>query len=158
MHRIVISISKQKLYLYKNNILLNEYPVSTSKFGIGNQEGSNKTPLGLHRIASKIGRNARKGEIIKNRHRTGKVIKLKKRQKIVTDLITSRVLWLEGLESGKNKGRGIDSKKRCIYMHGTAEEHLIGTPASHGCIRMKNADITELFALVKRGMLVDIKK
>jgi lipoprotein-anchoring transpeptidase ErfK/SrfK len=158
MFSIVVKISKQRLYLYKNRKLVKQYAVSTSRYGAGNKQGSNKTPLGRHRIASKIGRNARKCEVIRNRHRTGKLVNIRKRQKMHKDLITSRVLWLEGLESGKNRGQGIDSKKRCIYIHGTPEEHLIGRPVSHGCIRMSNKDIMELFRLIARGTIVKIER
>ena len=154
-HTIVVSISKQRLYFCKNKKRIRKYSISTSRFGVGNKYGSNKTPLGVHEIANKIGRNAEIGEIIKSRRRTGKIVK---RKDIQGDVITTRILWLKGLEKGINKGRGIDSYKRCIYLHGTAQEHLIGRPASHGCIRMRNKDIVELFNLVKRGTLVDIQK
>ncbi len=153
---VVIEISKQKLSLFKNNRFIKSYPVSTSKYGIGNQSGSNKTPLGLHRIISKIGRNVSIGTIFKKRRNTGKIFKVYKKKAV--DLITTRILRLEGLELGINKGKGIDSFKRCIYIHGTPEEWLIGRPASHGCIRMKNKDVIELFNLVKRNTFVNIKK
>ncbi len=74
------------------------------------------------------------------------------------DLVTTRILWLKGLEAGKNKGSGIDSYRRYIYIHGTAEEHLIGRPASHGCIRMYNNDVIKLFNLVEEGTPVDIQR
>jgi len=112
--------------------------------------------LGIHNIISKIGKNAKIREIFISGRRTGEIAK--KDKKCRRDLITTRILRLQGLERGINKGRGIDSYKRCIYIHGTAEEHLIGKPASHGCIRMKNKDIVELFNLVKRGTLVHIKR
>ena len=156
MYSIVISVQKQKLYLIKDAKVVKVYPVSTSIFGVGNREGSNKTPLGLHRIVSKIGRNARPGEIFRARRRTGKIARRARKSR--EDLITSRILRLEGLEKGVNRGRGIDSFKRCIYIHGTPQEYLIGKPASHGCIRMKNSDIVELFKQVPRGTLVLIKK
>jgi lipoprotein-anchoring transpeptidase ErfK/SrfK len=155
---IVIQISKQKLSLFKNNRFIKSYPVSTSKYGIGNYSGSNKTPLGLHRITSKIGRNAPIGAIFNKRRNTGKIFKVYKKKEKTADLITTRILRLEGLEPGINKGEGIDSFKRCIYIHGTSDEGLIGKPASHGCIRMKNRDIVELFDLVKRNTLVKIEK
>ena len=153
---ILISVSKQKLYLVKGEKVIRQYPVSTSKYGIGSKKGSNKTPLGVHCIVNKIGRNAKIGEIFKSRRRTGKIVKVKNRN-VQRDVITTRILRLKGLERGINKGKGIDSYKRCIYIHGTAEEHLIGKPASHGCIRMKNREIIELFNLVKRGTLVYIQ-
>lgn len=155
---VVIEISKQKLSLFNRTGLVKSYPVSTSKYGIGNQSGSNKTPLGLHRIISKIGRNAHIGTIFKKRRNTGKTVTVYRKQAKAVDLITTRILRLEGLEPGVNKGKGIDSFKRCIYIHGTPEEWLIGRPASHGCIRMKNRDIIELFNLVRKNTLVEIRR
>jgi lipoprotein-anchoring transpeptidase ErfK/SrfK len=155
LYIIQIEISKQKLYLIRGNKPIKIYPVSTSKYGIGSIHGSSKTPLGLHRIASKVGRNARLGTIFKRRRNTGKIARINKDG---GDLITTRILRLEGLQKGINKGKGVDSFKRCIYIHGTPEEKLIGKPASHGCIRMKNRDMIELFDLVKKGMRVKIKR
>jgi lipoprotein-anchoring transpeptidase ErfK/SrfK len=156
-YAIVVSISEQKLYLIKQSKILKKYAISTSKYGVGNKEGSNKTPLGTHCIVSKIGRNARCGEIIKSRRRTGRIAKKNRRDR-VEDVITTRILRLKGLKPGINKGKGIDSYRRCIYIHGTPVEDLIGKPASHGCIRMRNRDVIELFDLVARGTLVDIQK
>jgi len=152
---IKVRISKQKLYLISGNKLIKEYPISTSKYGIGNRIGSNKTPLGLHRIASKIRRNASFGAIFTRRRNTGKIAKIDKDE---GDLITTRILRLEGFQKGINKGKGIDSFKRYIYIHGTSQEKLIGRPASHGCIRMGNSDIIKVFGSVKKGTLVKIIK
>lgn len=153
--QIIISIADQKLYLHKKGKLIKTYRVSTSKYGIGNKNNSFKTPLGRHMICSKIGRKARLGSIFRNRRNTKKIAKIG--SDFHKDLITTRILRLQGLEPGKNKGKGIDTFYRCIYIHGTAEEHLIGKPASHGCIRMKNRDIIELFALVPRSTVVIIE-
>lgn len=154
--QIIISIADQKLYLHKKGKLIKTYRVSTSKYGIGNKNNSFKTPLGKHMISSKIGRKARPGSIFRNRRNTKKIAKIG--SDFDKDLITTRILRLQGLEPGKNKGKGIGTFCRCIYIHGTAEEHLIGKPASHGCIRMKNRDIIELFDLVPRGMRVLISR
>jgi hypothetical protein len=156
MFRIIVEISQQKLYLYKNNTLVKEYPISTSKYGVGNKQGSNKTPLGKHKVVSKIGRHAGYGEILRSCRRTGKIAVLGPKSG-EQDTITTRILRLAGLEQGKNKGKGVDSYKRLIYMHGTPQEHLIGKPVSHGCIRMKNHDIMELFNHVCTGTVVFIK-
>jgi lipoprotein-anchoring transpeptidase ErfK/SrfK len=153
--QLIVSIADQKLYFYKKGKLIRTYRVSTSKYGIGNKNNSFKTPLGKHLISSKIGRKARLNSIFKDRRNTKKISKLG--SDFDKDLITTRILRLQGLEPGKNKGEGIDTFDRGIYIHGTAEEHLIGKPASHGCIRMKNKDIAELFDLVPRGTVVDIK-
>jgi hypothetical protein len=153
-YKVEIDISGQRLYLRYGSKIVKSYPVSTSRYGVGNRLGSNKTPLGLHQIAGKFGRNARLGAIFKKRRDTGKTVKAV----VGGDLITTRILRLEGLEKGINKGKGVDSFQRCIYIHGTPEEKLIGRLASHGCIRMKNRDIIKLFNLVKRKTLVRIVK
>jgi hypothetical protein len=163
---IVIDISAQKLSLYRSCKLLENklmessfivsYPVSTSKYGIGNQARSNKTPLGLHRIEQKIGANAPSGMIFKARQNTGKIAEIN--QAGAGDLVTTRIMWLKGLEPNKNQGAGIDSYQRYIYIHGTVEENKIGQPASHGCIRMNNLDVIKLFEQVKEGTLVDIRE
>ncbi len=152
---IIVDISRQRLYLKKGKRILKSYPVSTSRYGVGNRDGSFKTPLGRHIVVSKIGRNARFGEILRNRRRTGKIARIGRDS--AGDLITTRILRLKGTEPGVNAGKGIDTFQRCIYIHGTAEEHKIGRTASHGCIRMKNKDIIELFRIIKRGTLVDIR-
>lgn len=152
---IKIFVKRQILYLLENNQIVKHWAISTSKYGTGNKSGSYKTPLGEHRIVSKVGGNARLGTIFKKRRNTGKIAKVGKDR---GDLITTRILRLEGLQNGINKGKDVDSFKRCIYIHGTPEERLIGKPASHGCIRMKNHDIIELFNLVRRGTPVQICK
>ncbi|MDD4980796.1 MAG: L,D-transpeptidase [Candidatus Omnitrophica bacterium] len=152
--QISVRISKRKLNVFFGKELIKSYSISTSKYGIGNKVGSNKTPLGLHQIVSKIGKNALSGTIFKRRRNTGKIA----RSRNGGDFITTRILRLAGLEKGINKGKGIDSFERGIYIHGTPEENLIGRPASHGCIRMKNRDIIELFDLVKRSTIVKIAK
>lgn len=149
--QISVKILEQKLNVFSGKEQIKSYSISTSKYGIGNKAGSNKTPLGLHQIVSKIGKNAFPGTIFKRRRNTGKIARSSG-----GDFITTRILRLAGLEKGINKGKGIDSFQRCIYIHGTPEENLIGKPASHGCIRMKNRDIIELFSMVKRGTLVQI--
>ena len=155
--QIRVSASKQKLYLLRGDRVWKKYKISTSKYGIGNKEGSNRTPLGRHRIARKFGKDAPIGTIFKDRKNTGKTAKIHTRKPATReDLITSRVLWLEGLENGKNRGEGIDSFYRYIYIHGTPDEDLIGKPASHGCVRMKNKDVIELFELVHAGTPVEI--
>jgi len=149
---IKIFVKRQILCLIKNDHII-KWAISTSKYGTGNKAGSYKTPLGLHRIVSKLGKNACLGAIFKKRRNTGKIAKAGMNR---GDLITTRILRLKGLQYGINKGKGIDSFKRCIYIHGTPEERLIGKRASHGCIRMKNRDIVKLFNLVKRGTPVQI--
>ncbi len=156
---ILISISEQKLYLVKDERIVRVYPVSTSKYGTGNIKGSNKTPLGTHRISESIGKDAEIGTIFESRINTGKIAKIYTDSTDTPgDLITSRIMWLEGLETGINRGKGIDSHERRIYIHGIPEEGLIGKPASQGCVRMKNRDVIELFDLVPKGTLVEIQQ
>lgn len=157
-NKITVDISEQKLYLYCNygndKQEVKTYPVSTSKYGIGSAAGSNKTPLGLHTIKDKIGDGAPQNTIFRARRNTGKKAIINKPNS--GDLVTSRVMWLKGLEPGKNSGRGIDSYRRYIYIHGTAEENKIGQIASHGCIRMFNKDVIDLFDRVDEGTKVEI--
>lgn len=154
---IVVSIADQRLYLYDDRDLAGYWPVSTSKFGVGNQEGSNRTPLGAHKIARKIGVGAAPGALFRGRENTGRIVEILRDDRAAPDdFITTRILWLTGLEPGINSGGNVDSFERYIYIHGTAEEGRIGRPASHGCVRMRNADVMELFELVEEGTLVVI--
>jgi len=155
---IIIVIADQKLYLLENNIVVKQYDISSSKYGIGNKSGSNKTPLGIHKVAKKFGKKAKANTIFKSRRNIGRIAEINyDPRKSSGDFVTSRILWLSGLEEGVNKGNGIDSYLRHIYIHGTPDEGLIGIPASHGCIRMKNKDVIELFDLVPLDTIVDIK-
>lgn len=154
---IIVSVSEQRLYLYKNGAYIDDWPISTAINGIGSNQGSEKTPLGIHRIKKKIGADAPIGTIFKARINTGKVATLHQHDKPTNDdFVTSRIMWLDGMEPGRNKGGNVDSFKRYIYIHGTHEEGRIGKPASKGCIRMYNADVIRLFDLVKEGVLVYI--
>jgi len=152
---IFVSIDAQKLYLIKKNIIIKSYSISSSEYGIGNKNGSNKTPLGLHTIARKIGEKTPINGRMIARVFTGETsIIYIDSSRSKTDDITSRILWLQGEEDGINKGENIDSFKRYIYIHGTSEEGLIGQPASHGCIRLKNKDVIDLYKDVAIGTLV----
>ncbi|MGQ4809458.1 hypothetical protein NKDENANG_02875 [Candidatus Entotheonellaceae bacterium PAL068K] len=154
---IEIKVSEQTLELYKNGRSVARWPISTSAYGVGATQDSLKTPLGMHQIYKLIGHNLPFGAIIKGRVPTGEIAQIISEPKDVpADVITTRIIWLDGLEKGKNRGAGIDSKSRFIYIHGTAEEGLIGRPASNGCIRMKNKDVIELFDQVEEGVLVYI--
>ena len=126
-----------------------EWPVSTAKAGIGSAAGSNKTPPGWHRAAERIGRGAAPGTMFVSRRPNGRVIPPSgwRAPDPAEDAVLTRVIWLAGLEPGVNTGRGVDSHERCIYLHGTNQEQLLGSPASHGCVRFANAAIEELFDL-----------
>lgn len=154
---LLVNIEKQEMYTVRNERIEKTYRISSAKNGSGNTSGSGKTPLGIHRIAEKIGAGAQPNTIFVGRKNSGKTATiLKEAVDSDEDHVTSRILWLEGLEPGMNKGKGIDSHQRYIYIHGTPEEGLIGTPASHGCIRMYNTDVIELFELVSTETFVVI--
>ncbi len=160
-YRIDIDSRLQRLYLWEpypdGDMLVREYPISTAKNGLGEESGSYCTPRGRHRIAEKIGAGQPMYAVFKARVPTGEIWSRElAADKPGCDWILTRILWLEGMEEGKNKGGIVDSHARYIYIHGTNEEHLIGTPASHGCIRMKNADVLALFELVEEGAEVRI--
>ena len=116
----IIKIGEQKLYVFSNKELVCKYPVSTSRFGVGQEDGSYKTPLGIHCVQEKIGDSAEFAEIFKARERTDKQATIEHQEISTNDeCITSRILWLAGLEEGVNKGKGVDSYTRYIYIHGT---------------------------------------
>ena len=146
---LFVDIDTQSLLHIKKGTVFKKYSISSSYYGTGSTENSLKTPLGRHEIYKKIGNGLPNNAILKGRVWNGAIADIIT-EPIDTDfdLVTSRILWLDGLEVGKNKGEGIDSRNRYIYIHGTAEEGLIGKPASDGCIRMYNDDVIELFDLV----------
>jgi len=147
-HQIVISTRDQKLALLDRGTLLATYPVSTSKFGLGDTQGSRRTPLGRMEVASKIGDNAPSGAVFKDRHRTGEIVAPNSPGR---DPIVTRIIWLRGLE-----GQNAHAFGRCIYIHGTPEERRIGRPASYGCIRMRSGDVIQLYSVVGIGAAVTI--
>ena len=154
---LIISGSTQLLTLYYKGKLIDKYPISTGITGMGNKSGSGKTPLGAHRISHRYGKNAQVGTIFKARKNTGKIAKIITQPiSIKTDDVTTRIMWLDGLEKGVNKGGKVDSHRRYIYIHGTPEEGLIGRPASHGCIRMLNTDVIKVFKQTTINSLVYI--
>jgi hypothetical protein len=156
---VVVECAAQQVSLLRGETVLHTWPVSTSRYGLGSRAGSNKTPLGRHRVAEKFGEGAPLGTVFRARRNTGQVAHIyRDGTDVEDDLVLTRVLWLEGLEPGRNQGAGVDSKERFIYLHGTNEEGLIGTPASHGCVRMRNRDVVELFALVPVGTPVTVRR
>jgi len=154
---IYIGIKRQKLLLVKDRKLLKYYSISSAKLGVGNIKDSDKTPLGLHKIYKLYGDNVPLGGIFKTKIYTGNIAVIEK-DTIVTnlDIMSSRIITMKGLENGLNRGKNIDSYNRNIYIHGTNEEGLIGTAVSHGCIRMNNIDIIDLYSKVKKNMLIVI--
>lgn len=155
---VIVRVGEQRLYLFERGIPMQHYPVSTSRFGVGNVDGSLQTPLGVHQVRRRIGDQVPPGTIFRGRRNTGEQahILTDPEERSVDDNITSRILWLDGLEPGVNRGEGVDSFQRFIYIHGTDEEGRIGQPASDGCVRMKNADVIDLFDRVPENTLVMI--
>lgn len=152
---IYIGIKRQKLYLFEANIISKIYKVSTSLKGAGNEISSYKTPLGLHFIYEKIGNNAPIGTLFINKKNTNKIVEIDSLTLNQNkDEITTRLMSLMGKELNINKGGRVDTFKRGIYIHGTSNEKSIGKPSSHGCIRMKNNDIVELFNSVDKQIPV----
>jgi hypothetical protein len=149
-----VSVSEQRLRLFVHRLQTAEYPVSTAKNGVGCRVNSYQTPTGLLRIAQKIGAGEPVGMIFKERRPT---VLHASRSVLDADLILTRILWLEGLEPGVNQGGDVDTFSRYIYVHGTNQEELIGQPASHGCIRMRNADVLQLFDAVEVGSVVWVR-
>ncbi len=152
---IVVDSRKQQLHWVDfDDQNTRSYPVSTARNGMGNRLDSGKTPFGIHRIRQKLGGGEVSGMIFRAREATGRIAdNLDNREK---DEITSRILWLDGLEEGVNLHGVYDTYDRYIYIHGTSDEERIGEPVSSGCIRMKNNDVIELFdeALVNDLVLI----
>lgn len=145
---IIVSVPDQQLAVVDRGKLISKYPVSTSKFGLGDANASYRTPLGLLFVSAKLGDHLPAGAVIKNRIPTGEIVNP---NAIGRDAIVSRVIWLRGMEAQNRSARD-----RCIYIHGTPEERLIGRPASFGCIRMRSRDVIALYDLAHIGMHVTI--
>jgi lipoprotein-anchoring transpeptidase ErfK/SrfK len=147
-HRLVVSVPDQRMIVYTRGHETARYPVSTSKFCLGDQPGCKGTPLGHLEIAKKIGDREPIGMKFHSRRPTGEIVTINAPGR---DPIVTRILWLKGLE-GQNR----NAFSRAIYIHGTAEEWKIGTPASFGCVRMRSNDVVHLFDTVGVGARVDI--
>lgn len=145
--RLRVDVARQVLDVLSGREVIKTYSISTSKFGLGTEPGSYKTPLGRFAIAEKIGENAPLGAVFKSRIPTGEIAP----QGGEEDLILSRILWLEGLDE-----ENANTHERYVYIHGTNQESLIGTPASHGCIRMRNEDVAALFREIPEGTIIEI--
>ena len=145
---IIVSVPDQQLALVDRGKLISKYPISTSKFGLGDGNGTYRTPLGVLFVSAKFGDHLAAGAVIKNRVPTGEVVNVDAPGR---DAIVSRVIWLRGMENQTRLARD-----RCIYIHGTPEERTIGRPASFGCIRMRSRDVIALYDHAHIGMHVTI--
>jgi len=158
-HCIVVSVDQQKLWFFAGEAV-REYVVSTARAGVGSLKDSHRTPLGLHRVAEKIGAGAPIGMVFKSRQPTGRV--WTEGPAPEDNLITSRILWLEGCEPGLNAGHDadgavVDTKSRYVYIHGTNQWEKLGRPNSHGCVLLADADVVELFDLTPAGTPVYLR-
>lgn len=154
---IRIDIAAQELTLCEGERVLARYPVSTALNGVGEREGSECTPRGQHVVSEKFGENAPSNAVFVARKATGEVWSPELAAASPDrDWILTRILWLDGCEAGRNRGGNVDTKRRFIYIHGTPENEPMGLPRSHGCIRMRNADIVELFDRLPEGTVVEI--
>lgn len=152
-----ISISQQRLSIIDNGQILQRYAVSTAKNGAGERRGSECTPTGWHRVRAKIGAGQPLHAVFVGRRPTGEIYSAELgRRNPRRDWILTRILWLGGLEPGKNRYGDVDTAWRYIYIHGCPDELMNGRPESHGCIRMNNADVLDLFERVEAGMPVFI--
>jgi L,D-transpeptidase YbiS len=154
---IEISLRRQQLIVREASRMRAQYPVSTSRYGPGEQSGSLCTPRGRHVIRAMIGAGLPAGAVLRGRRSTGEICS----PALIAaqpgrDWILTRILWLSGCEPGRNRFGLVDTMRRHIYIHGTPDVEVMGVPFSHGCIRMRNADVMELFAAVTAGTLVDI--
>jgi len=146
--RVIISVKEQKLMLMAEGARIATYPISTSKFGVGDAWGHMTTPLGFLQVAEKIGDHAPVGAVFRNRRFNGEILKPSAPGR---DPVITRIIWLKGLQA-----ENAHAFSRCIYIHGTPEERTIGRPASYGCIRMKSRDVAELYAQLPIGAIVEI--
>lgn len=155
--RIRVRISEQSLELLEDGRTVARWSVSTATRGAGEREGSEQTPRGLHEIRAKIGGGAPSGTVFVGRRPTGEVCTPERvAAEPERDWILTRILWLRGVEPGRNRLGDVDTMRRYIYIHGTPDEAGVGTPGSHGCIRMRNRDVIELFDRVEQGTPVEI--
>ncbi|HEX6997093.1 MAG TPA: L,D-transpeptidase [Gammaproteobacteria bacterium] len=155
---IRVSLAEQRLVLLEGGRIVRAYPVSTSKHGAGELRGSHRTPRGRHVVRAKIGAGAPIGAVFRGRRPTGEIYsEALARAQPGRDWILTRILWLSGLEVGRNRLGEVDTMRRYIYIHGTPDSTELGVPGSIGCIRMANADIVELFDRVPVGTAVNIE-
>lgn len=152
-----VSIARQMFHILEGETIVMAVPCATAEKGPGSEMGSFKTPLGWHRVVEKFGEGAPLGQVFRSRVPTQEI--WRPGGNTTEDLVLTRVLWLDGEEPGLNKGVNgagvnVDSKERCIYIHGTNDEEDIGRPSSHGCVRLLNDDVVTAFDLLPVGTLV----
>ena len=147
-HHVVVSVKDQRLALLDHGTLVATYPISTSKYGLGDWPGSCRTPVGELEVAEKIGDGASPGTVFKDRRRTGEIVPVNAPGR---DPIVTRIIWLRGREP-----QNANAFRRDIYIHGTPEERNIGLTASYGCVRMRSDDVIKLYDMVGTGAQVTV--
>lgn len=158
MISLKVSIPTQELWVLRQHDIIKKYPVSTAKKGVGELLGSEQTPRGWHLIRAKVGQHAPINTVFKGRRPTGEIYHPDLREQFPgRDWILTRILWLSGLEIGKNRLGNVDTMRRYIYIHGSPDEVKMGVPGSRGCVRMQNFDLIELFDLVSIGTRILIE-
>ena len=156
-YRIEVSVAQQQLRLFNDDKCIRQYQVATAKNGVGEQNGSEQTPRGKHYIRAKIGQHKPVNTVFVGRRDTGEQFTEPLRKQFPDrDWILTRIMWLCGCESGVNRGGNVDTMRRYIYIHGAPDTDAMSVPSSHGCIKMRNTDIIELFDLVPAGTPVTI--
>jgi hypothetical protein len=157
--KLEVSITAQTLSIWNEANCIKTYRISTAKNGPGEEYGSEKTPRGAHIIRAKIGAGAPENAVFVGRRQTGEIYEPAMREQFPNrDWILTRILWLSGCERGKNRFGHVDTMRRYVYIHGTPDEVEMGIPGSRGCIRMRNAEIIELFDLVQPGTPISISE
>lgn len=152
---IDIDIAKQELRLLLGDSLLSSYSISTAKNGVGQKMGSECTPIGQHIIRAKIGGKANENAVFVGRRETGEIFSEElRKQNPARDWILTRILWLSGTEKGKNRAGEVDTMRRYIYIHGCPDSDSFSAPSSHGCVKMHNKDIIELYENIEVGIHV----
>jgi lipoprotein-anchoring transpeptidase ErfK/SrfK len=156
--RLLVDLAAQTLELLEERRVLERYSVSTGRNGPGEQWNSGCTPRGLHRVRIRIGDGCPEGAVFVGRRATGEIYDAGLAWKHPErDWVLTRILWLTGMEPGRNRGGSVDTLRRYIYIHGCPDTEPMGKPCSHGCIRMRNRDVIELFDLIPAGTLVEIR-
>ena len=157
--KIIVNVKKQELQYWNNDQLECSYSISTAKNGVGEEQGSECTPRGQHIVRAKIGNGAAINSIFVGRRFTSEIFNEDIRKKFPErDWILTRILWLSGTELGVNRLGNVDTMQRYIYIHGCPDKDVMGQPSSHGCIKMRNSELVELFDKVDVGTLVTIKE
>ena len=152
-----VNVARQELELWQDGQQLRTFPVSTGSKGVGERKGSEQTPRGMHYVRARIGGDLPAGAVLRGRRYTGEIWSEQLAQANPDrDWILSRILWLCGCECGRNRLGDVDTQQRYIYIHGAADSEPMGVPRSHGCIRMRNADVIALYDLVPAGTPVEI--